>query len=56
VVYPDRDGDGVGAPPRQISCLGEPIPPGFSTAGWDDDDGDPGVQWNPAELDLVLAE
>lgn len=56
VVYPDHDGDGVGAPPRQIMCLGESIPPGFSTAGWDSNDGDPGIQWNPAELDLVLAE
>lgn len=56
VLYPDRDGDGVGAPPREIQCLGSAIPAGYSTAGWDRDDGDSGVQWDPAELDFALVD
>ncbi len=56
VVYPDRDGDGVGAPPRQIQCLGSAIPAGYSTAGWDSDDSNPAIQWDPADLDFFLAD
>jgi hypothetical protein len=40
VLYPDHDGDGVGAPPRAIECLGATIPDGMSTRGYDEDDND----------------
>jgi hypothetical protein len=43
VLYPDGDGDGVGAPPRTIPCLGATLPAGFSVYGWDPDDRDPRV-------------
>jgi hypothetical protein len=26
VLYPDQDGDGVGASPRQVLCIGAAIP------------------------------
>jgi hypothetical protein len=55
VLYPDRDGDGVGAPPREVQCLGSAIPPGYSIFGWDTDDANPGTSWDqPVELGLVL--
>lgn len=53
LLYPDQDGDGVGATPRQILCIGAPPPPGFAPGGYDDDDGDPGVI-EADEDDLVL--
>lgn len=43
VVYPDQDGDGVGATPRQVRCIGAMLPPGFARGGYDEDDDDPGV-------------
>lgn len=43
VRYPDQDGDGVGASPRQILCIGATTPLGFAVGGYDDDDGDPTV-------------
>ncbi len=51
VLYPDGDGDGVGAPPRIIPCLGDALPAGYSIFGWDPDDGDPSV--NAEEGDVV---
>jgi hypothetical protein len=55
VLYPDHDGDGVGAPPRQITCIGATIPAGLSSAGFDDDDGDSAVtELDDDELDLLL--
>jgi hypothetical protein len=44
ILYPDHDGDHVGAPPRQIQCLGKTIPDGMSIYGDDDNDNDPNVQ------------
>ncbi len=45
VLYPDRDGDGVGASPREVRCLGSgPLPAGYSLDGWDSNDGDPDQQ------------
>lgn len=43
VLYPDQDGDGVGAEPRQIPCLGATLPLGMSIYGYDVDDDDPEV-------------
>jgi hypothetical protein len=43
VLYPDQDGDGVGAPPRQVLCLGAAIPAGLVPGGYDEDDTDPAV-------------
>ena len=43
MLYPDQDGDGVGAMPRQFLCIGATLPQGFARAGYDEDDGDPGV-------------
>ncbi len=43
VLYPDGDGDGVGADPRQIECTDGQVPPGLSIYGDDVDDGDPAV-------------
>ena len=57
VLYRDLDGDGVGAPPRSVPCLGATIPAGWSARGYDVADGDPTVQWREAEdelLELVL--
>lgn len=55
VLYPDRDGDGVGAPPRQITCIGATLPDGLAIGGFDDDDGDPAViEVDDDELDLLL--
>ena len=54
VVYRDLDGDGVGAGPRSIPCLGSELPPGASLAGYDEDDSDATVQWHEREEDLVL--
>jgi hypothetical protein len=43
VLYHDQDGDGVGAPPRQVLCLGPANPGGFVPGGYDEDDTDPTV-------------
>lgn len=43
ILYEDKDGDGVGAPPRWIPCLGATVPAGWSIFGHDADDADPGV-------------
>lgn len=53
VLYPDLDGDGVGAEPRQIPCLGAALPPGMSLHGYDVDDSDPEVNMD-AEDDLQV--
>jgi hypothetical protein len=53
VRYPDADGDGVGATPRAIVCLGSGEPPGYSRFGWDVDDADPAVQRDGADDELV---
>jgi hypothetical protein len=54
VLYADQDGDGVGAPPRSIACLGASIPAGFSILGNDPDDGDPSVTRDRAQERLIL--
>jgi len=43
VLYPDQDGAGVGAPPRQVLCIGTTPPAGLVTGGYDEDDTDPTV-------------
>ncbi|WP_242339855.1 MULTISPECIES: hypothetical protein [unclassified Anaeromyxobacter] len=43
VLYPDADGDGIGTPPREIRCLGDAIPAGYSLEGWDAYPADPGA-------------
>jgi len=54
VLYPDRDGDGAGAPPREITCLGFAMPPGFSLGGGDPDDADPAtVGPRPVSMQVV---
>ncbi|WNG43833.1 hypothetical protein F0U60_06770 [Archangium minus] len=57
VLYPDNDGDGVGAPPRAVMCLDDgPVPPGYSIYGFDPDDSNPVVS-HPAqdpELEVLL--
>jgi hypothetical protein len=54
VLYRDQDGDGVGARPRSIPCLGTAIPAGWSRLGYDVDDLDPSVASDPTEDDLAL--
>jgi hypothetical protein len=55
VLYPDQDGDGVGATPRQILCIGATPPQGFALRGYDDDDADPLVI-EADDDDIVLLE
>jgi hypothetical protein len=58
VLYPDADGDGVGAPPREVSCLGQGVPMGMSIKGYDVNDLDAAVQEDPDEdllVELILA-
>lgn len=43
VLYPDQDGDGVGARPRSVTCIGDAVPAGWSRLGYDADDADAGV-------------
>lgn len=43
VLYPDQDGDGVGAPPRQILCIGAQPPAGLVRRGYDEAAADPAV-------------
>ncbi|HEX8434884.1 hypothetical protein [Archangium sp.] len=57
VLYPDRDGDGVGAPPRAVLCLAsEAPPPGSSVYGFDPNDSNPDVKElvEDPELDAIL--
>ncbi|RKH39730.1 hypothetical protein [Corallococcus sicarius] len=57
VLYPDKDGDGVGAPPRQVECIGQTVPAGLSLYGDDDNDQDPGQQVDEEQfedLELIL--
>lgn len=53
VLYPDADGDGVGAPPRVVQCLGATLPPGYSLYGWDVDDSNPSATADPDEASLL---
>jgi hypothetical protein len=53
VLYLDLDHDGVGAPPRQVRCIGATVPDGMARGGFDDDDRDPDVI-EVDELDLLL--
>jgi hypothetical protein len=48
-LYPDADGDGVGAPRRELQCLGPTLPSGYSLQGWDANDHDPSVTADPDE-------
>ncbi|WP_338263191.1 hypothetical protein [Corallococcus caeni] len=55
--YRDQDGDGVGATPRQMTCLGPEVPAGWSRYGDDADDGNAAVQTDETaeeELSLIL--
>ncbi len=54
VMHRDLDGDGIGAGPRSVFCLGNCLPPGWSIFGYDPDDGDPAVQ--SSEDDDLLAQ
>jgi hypothetical protein len=53
VLYPDHDGDGVGAPPRQVLCIGTSVPGGMSIFGDDANDNDPGQHVDDEEDELV---
>ena len=56
-LYRDQDADGVGATPRQMTCLGPTVLAGWSMYGDDADDGDAAVQTDEAaeeELSLIL--
>jgi hypothetical protein len=53
VLYPDGDGDGIGAPPRSVPCLGVALPEGWSTFGYDFDDSSPAIQTDPDD-ELLL--
>ncbi|WP_147469154.1 hypothetical protein [Corallococcus sp. AB045] len=56
-LYRDQDADGVGAPPRQMTCLGPAVLAGWSRYGDDADDNDTAVQTDEAmdeELSLIL--
>lgn len=56
VLYPDQDEDGVGAPPRQVQCIGAALPAGVALGGYDEDDLSPGVieRGEDDALDLIL--
>jgi len=54
VLYPDQDGDGVGATPRQIACIGAALPPGLVYGGYDEDDADPAVIEDEEDDDLLV--
>jgi hypothetical protein len=59
VLYPDKDGDGVGVPPRVVLCLDDgPAPPGYSIYGFDPDDSKPGVTFPPEDpaLEVLLLD
>jgi len=48
-----QDGDGVGAPPRSIPCLGATVPAGWVLRGYDPDDLDPAVTGDEQVDDLL---
>lgn len=53
VLYPDKDGDGVGVPPRVVLCLDDgPVPAGYSIYGFDPDDTDPRTAYPTEDPDL----
>ncbi|MCY1082784.1 hypothetical protein [Archangium lansingense] len=53
VLYPDRDGDGVGVPPRAVLCLNDgPVPAGYSIYGFDPDDTKPTIAYPPEDEGL----
>jgi hypothetical protein len=54
VTYTDLDGDGVGAGPRAIQCLGTSLPPGRQLGGYDDDDLDAAVIESEESEDELL--
>jgi hypothetical protein len=54
VLYPDTDGDGVGTTPYAVHCLGDDLPAGQSTRGYDIDDGDPAVIEDEEDDDELL--
>lgn len=56
VVYRDLDGDGVGAGPRTIPCLGLALPPAFSIFGFDADDASTTIQAVASDEDAVLLD
>ncbi|WP_434299071.1 hypothetical protein [Corallococcus exiguus] len=56
-LYRDQDADGVGATPRQMTCIGQSVLAGWSRYGDDSDDHDAAVQTDEAaeeELSLIL--
>ncbi|MFP2957943.1 hypothetical protein ACLEPN_08960 [Myxococcus sp. 1LA] len=53
VLYPDADGDGVGASPRTIPCIGARTPSGFSFQGDDADDSDASIQEDAEDALMV---
>ncbi|RKH55941.1 hypothetical protein [Corallococcus llansteffanensis] len=56
-LYRDQDADGVGATPRQVTCIGPGVLAGWSLYGDDADDSNPGIQTDEAaedELSLLL--
>jgi hypothetical protein len=53
VLYPDKDGDGVGAPPSSVPCHGAQRPAGFSIFGFDSDDADARVTESAEDEALV---
>lgn len=55
VLYADKDGDGVGAPPSSVPCLGLERPAGFSIYGFDSNDADARVT-ESAEDEEVLEQ
>jgi len=54
ILYRDQDGDGVGAGPRSIRCLGTTLPAGWSSVGLDVDDLDPLIWSDPNDDDEFL--
>lgn len=55
VLYPDKDGDGVGVPPRLVLCLDDgPVPSGYSIYGFDPDDSDPRTAYPPEDPELEV--
>lgn len=55
-VWPPRaPSASLGAPPRQITCIGTAIPSGLSRGGYDDDDTEPDViEVDDDDLELLL--
>lgn len=53
-LYADTDGDGVGAPPRWIPCLGATLPAGWSVLGYDEDDNNSAIQADDTAEELLI--